>query len=49
MGAISEKRQRNVKKGWNITKIGQKCKKFENILKKGRRLCAITTYNKLLV
>ena len=36
------------KKGQNIWKFGQKCTKFENILKKGRWLSAIIARNKLL-
>ena len=32
----------------NIWKFGQKCTKFENILKKGKGLHVITTHNKLL-
>ena len=33
---FSEKGQKKGKKGQNIWKFGQKCKKFENILKKSR-------------
>ena len=36
------------KKGQNIWKFGQKCRKFENILNKGRWLRAIIARNKLL-
>ena len=36
------------KKGQNICKFGQKCTKFENILKKGRWLHAIITCIELL-
>ena len=47
-----KKRQKKMskkgKKGQNIWKFGQKYTKFENILKKGRRLHVILTYNKLL-
>ena len=39
---------RKGKKGQNIWKFGQKYTKFENILKKGRQLHVILTYNKLL-
>ena len=45
---FSEKRQINVKKGQNIWKFGQKCLKFENVLKKRRWLHAIIACNKLL-
>ena len=45
---FSEKGQENVKKVQNIWKFGQKCTKFENILKKGRWLHAIIAHNKLL-
>ena len=42
----------NVKKGkkkqQNIWNFGQRCTKFENILKKGRLLCVINAYKKLL-
>ena len=40
MRAIFQKKGKKkiVKKGQNIWKFGQKCTKFENILKKGRRL-----------
>ena len=47
-----KKEQTNVKNwqkiGQNISKFGQKCTKFEHILKKGRQLCVITAHNKLL-
>ena len=33
--------QKKGKKGQNIWKFGQKCTKFENILEKGKWLCAI--------
>ena len=37
MRAIFQKKgKKNVKKGQNISKFGQKCTKFENSLKKGR-------------
>ena len=41
MHAIFQKKgkkgaKKNVKKGQNILKFGQKCTKFENILKKSR-------------
>ena len=40
MHAIFQKKDKksakNVKKGQNVLKFGQKCAKFENILKKGR-------------
>ena len=35
-------------KGQNIWKFGQKCIKFENMLKKGRWFCVIIARNKLL-
>ena len=35
-------------KGQNMWKFGQKCPKFENILKKGKWLRAIIARNKLL-
>ena len=38
---FSEKGQEMLKKGGNIGKFGQKYTKFENILIKGRWLCAI--------
>ena len=43
-----KKGQKNVKKGQNIWKFRQKWAKFENTLKKGRWLCAIIAWNKLL-
>ena len=45
---FSERGQKNAKKGQNIWKFGQKCTKFENVLKKGRWLCAIIARNELL-
>ena len=36
------------KKGQHIWTFGQRCKKFENILKKGKWLRAIISRNKLL-
>ena len=45
---FSEKGQGNVEKEQNIWKFGQKCTKFENILKKGSWLCAINACNTLL-
>ena len=45
---FSEKGQRDVEKGKNIWKFGQKCTKFQNILKKGRWMCVIIACNKLL-
>ena len=45
---FAEKGQRNVEKGQNMWKLGQKCTKFENILKKGRWLCTIIACNTLL-
>ena len=47
-GTFSEKGQGNVEKGQNTWKFGQKCTKFENILKKRRWLRAIIAHNKLL-
>ena len=35
-------------KGQNIWKVGQKCTKFENILKEDRWLCEIIAHSKLL-
>ena len=43
-----EKRQKNVKKGQNFSKFGQKNTRFENILKKGRQLRRTIERNKLL-
>ena len=45
MRAIFQKKRqkrakKNVEKGQNVWKFEQKCTKFENILKKGRRLRA---------
>ena len=40
--------QKKGKKGQNIWKYGQKCTKFENTLKKSRRLRTIIARNKLL-
>ena len=52
MRAIFQKKVKNmlknVKKGQNIWKFGQRCTKFENILKKGKWLRAIIARNKLL-
>ena len=45
---FSEKGQINSKKAQNIWKFGQKCLKFENVLKKCRWLHAIVAHNKLL-
>ena len=45
-GIFQKKGQK--KKGGNIGKFGQKCTKYENILKKGKGLCAIIACNKLL-
>ena len=45
---FSEKGQINSKKAQNIWKFGQKCLKFENVLKKCRWLHAIIAHNKLL-
>ena len=42
------KKGKKKKKGGNIGRFGQKCTKFENILKKGKGLCAIIACNKLL-
>ena len=42
------KKKKKVKKGENIWKFGQKCTKFEDILKKGRWLHVIIARNKLL-
>ena len=39
--------QKKGKKGQNIWKFGQKCTKFENILKEGRWLYVIITLHKL--
>ena len=33
---------------WGAKSFGQKCTNFENILKKGTRLCAIIACNELL-
>ena len=43
-----QKRQKNVKIGQNIRKFGQKCTKFEQVLKEIRWLLAIIARNKLL-
>ena len=43
-----KKAKKKGKKVQNIWKFGQKCTKFENILKKGSWLRAIITCNKLL-
>ena len=40
--------RKRAKKAQNIWKFGQKCTKFENILKRGRWLRAIIARNKLL-
>ena len=49
MRAIFQKKSKKMfKKEQNIWKFGQKCTKFENILKKGKWLRAIITRNKLL-
>ena len=40
--------QKKDKKGQNIWKFGRKCTKFENILKKGKWLHAISAWKKLL-
>ena len=48
MRAIFQKKGKKRQKGWNIWKSGQKCTKFENILKKGRWLRAIIARYKLL-
>ena len=45
---IFQKRQKNVKKGQYIWKFGQKCTRFEIILKKGRRFRATIACSKLL-
>ena len=45
---FSEKGQKRAKKGKIFENLGKKCTKFENILKKGRLLCAIIAGNKLL-
>ena len=44
----ANKGKKNVKKGETIWKFGQKCTKFENILKNGRWLRAIIARSKLL-
>ena len=41
-------RHKKGKKGQNTWKLGQKCTKLENILKKGRWLHGIIAHNKLL-
>ena len=52
MHVIFQKKDKKIlkkgKKGQNIWKFGQKCTKFENILKKGTWLCAIIALNKVL-
>ena len=46
---FSEKEQKNIKKGQNIWKFGQKCTKLENILKtKSISRHRIIAHNKLL-
>ena len=45
---FSKKGQIKLKKEQNIWKFGQKCLKFENVLKKCRWLHAIIAHNKLL-
>ena len=45
---IFQKKSKEIlEKRENIWKFGQKCTKFENILKKGRWLCAVIACNKL--
>ena len=46
--AKKKKMLKKSKKGKNMWKFGQKCTKFEHILKKGRWLCEIIALNKLL-
>ena len=48
MCGIFQKKGQKKKKRGNIGRFGQKCTKFENILKKGKGLCAIIACNKLL-
>ena len=48
MCGIFQKKGKKKKKRGNIGRFGQKCTKFENILKKGKGLCAIIACNKLL-
>ena len=40
--------RKRAKKGKIFENLGKKITKFENILKKGRWLCAIIAHNKLL-
>ena len=49
VGVIFQKKSTEMlKKGQNIWEFGQKCTKFEYILKKGRRLRPTIEHNKLL-
>ena len=48
MSFSKKKAKKNVKKGQHIWKSGQKCTRFENILRKDRQLCATIALSKLL-